>query len=138
MEDQVCLYCKNHTKPKKHILKKFCSKECRYEYRKAVGYYRKYYQKKVKKEKSIRVCSMCDNVLPFHKSKYCCKQCHYLKLQLNRRARKMLKEGRPLSQLKIVKLNKDFLFSLFPTEVRAMIEDNKIIKFLTPIYYNDK
>jgi len=61
-----------------------------------------------------------------------------LKLQLNRRARKILKEGKPLSQLKIVKLNKDFLFSLLPTEVRAMIEDNKIVKFLTPIYYNDK
>ena len=133
MEDQVCLYCKNHTRPRKRIFKKFCSKKCRYEYRKSVGYYKKYYQKKVKKEKPIRICSMCDNTLPFGKSKYCSKQCHYLKLQLNRRARTLLANGKPVTQLKIVKLNKDFLFSLLPTEVRAMIEDNKIIKFLTPI-----
>ena len=103
-----------------------------------MGYYKKYYQKKIKKEKPIRKCSICDNILPFGKSKYCSQQCHYLKLQLNRRARKLLATGKSTSQLKIVKLNKDFLFSLLPTEVRAMIEDNKIVKFLTPIYYDER
>ena len=84
------------------------------------------------------MCSMCDNILPFAKSKFCSQQCVSLKQQINRRAKKLLGMGKPLPQLKIVKLNKDLLFSLLPTEVRAMIEDNKIVKFLTPIYYNDK
>ena len=62
----------------------------------------------------------------------------YLKLQLKRRADKIIKSGETnLSGLKIVKLNKELLVDILPAEVRAMIEDNKVVRFLTPIYYND-
>ena len=67
------------------------------------------------------------------------KQCHYLKLQFNRRAKKILKSGDTnLTGLKIVKLNKDLLVNMLPAEVRAMIDDNKVVKFLTPIYYDEE
>ena len=47
----------------------------------------------------------------------------YLKLQLGRRAKKILKSGETnLTGLKIVKLNKDLLINMLPAEVRAMIE----------------
>ena len=50
----------------------------------------------------------------------------------------MLKSGQTnLSGLKIIKLNKELLINMLPAEVRAMIENNKVVRFLTPIYYND-
>ena len=85
----------------------------------------------------IKHCSICEKVLSKGKSKYCSKQCLYLKLQLKRRADKIIKSGETnLSGLKIVKLNKELLVDILPAEVRAMIENNKIVRFLTPIYYN--
>jgi len=63
----------------------------------------------------------------------------YLKLQLGRRAKKILKSGETnLTGLKIVKLNKDLLINMLPAEVRAMIDDNKVVRFLTPIYYDEE
>ena len=139
MELGSCLYCKNKIVVKGYKPnKKLCSLKCRYEHRKQSGYYRAYYHKKAEENKIIKNCSICEKVLPKGKSKYCSKQCMYLKLQLRRRAKNMLKSGgENLSGLKIVKLNKERLIMLLPAEVRAMIEDNKVVRFLTPIYYND-
>lgn len=139
MEVKSCMYCRNKItvkgfKPNK----KFCSLQCRYEYRKSSGYYKEYYHKKLEGKRVIKHCSICEKVLSKGKSKYCSKQCLYLKLQLKRRADKIIKSGETnLSGLKIVKLNKELLVDILPAEVRAMIENNKIVRFLTPIYYND-
>lgn len=138
MEVKSCMYCRNKItvkgfKPNK----KFCSLQCRYEYRKSSGYYKEYYHKKLEGKRVIKHCSICEKVLSKGKSKYCSKQCLYLKLQLKRRADKIIKSGETnLSGLKIVKLNKELLVDILPAEVRAMIENNKIVRFLTPIYYN--
>ena len=139
MEVKSCVYCKNKIKVKGFKPnKKFCSLKCRYEHRKSSGYYKEYYHKRLEGKRVIRHCMICEKILPKGKSKYCSKQCMYLKLQLNRRAKKILKSGNTnLTGLKIVKLNKDLLINMLPAEVRAMIEDNKVVRFLTPIYYND-
>jgi len=140
LSEESCLYCQNKLKVKEHKHnKKFCSLKCRYEYRKSSGYYKEYYNKKLEEKRVIKHCSICENILPKGKSKYCSKQCIYLKLQLNRRAKKILKSGEQnLPELKIVKLNKDLLINMLPAEVRAMIDDNKVVRFLTPIYYDEE
>jgi Fe-S-cluster-containing dehydrogenase component len=139
MEEGSCIYCKNKIKVKGYKPnKKFCSLTCRYEYRKSSGYYKKYYDRKAEENRVVKYCTICENILAKGKSKYCSKQCLYLKLQLNRRAKKILNSGETnLSGLKIVKLNKELLINMLPSEVRAMIENNKVVRFLTPIYYND-
>ena len=139
MEIKLCVYCKNKIKVKGFKPnKKFCSLKCRYEYRKSSGYYKEYYYRRLEGKRVIRHCMICENILSKGKSKYCSKQCLYLKLQLKRRANKMLKSGETnLSGLKIIKLNKKILINMLPAEVRAMIENNRVVRFLTPIYYND-
>jgi len=136
--EESCLYCQNKLTGHKHN-KKYCSLKCRYEYRKSSGYYKEYYHKKLEGKRVIKHCSICENILTKGKSKYCSKQCMYLKLQLGRRAKKILKSGETnLTGLKIVKLNKDLLINMLPAEVRAMIDDNKVVRFLTPIYYDEE
>ena len=138
MLEESCLYCQNKLTGHKHN-KKYCSLKCRYEYRKSSGYYKEYYHKKLEGKRVIKHCSICENILTKGKSKYCSKQCMYLKLQLGRRAKKILKSGETnLTGLKIVKLNKDLLINMLPAEVRAMIDDNKVVRFLTPIYYDEE
>ena len=138
MLEESCLYCQNKLTGHKHN-KKYCSLKCRYEYRKSSGYYKEYYHKKLEGKRVIKHCSICENILTKGKSKYCSKQCMYLKLQLGRRAKKILKSGETnLTGLKIVKLNKDLLINMLPAEVRAMIDDNKVVRFLTPLYYDEE
>ena len=90
MEIKLCVYCKNKIKIKGFKPnKKFCSLKCRYEYRKSSGYYSDYYHRRLEGKRVIRHCLICENILPKGKSKYCTKQCLYLKLQLKRRAKKI-------------------------------------------------